>query len=137
MTVINLDKLITTKKTFKIAGKNHAIEFSDDLTKETARLMVQIQNEIDQLDDIDEKFAGKPVDEQMEEYQKIMDRYKSLVWEFLSMFLEDSDINAIYAYYNNSTRALFSIVRAINAESQKTLDNSIDSDYPTSSAEVE
>ncbi|EGP5600639.1 hypothetical protein DUI34_03270 [Enterococcus faecium] len=120
MTIINIDKMIETRKKFIIAGQEFEVIFNDRTTKlisdthlEVAELIKKSTN-LEKLKEVDEQT----LDEQKNYVNNIFEEMKNICVKLFDSIIAEGEGSRIYQYYDGSTQALSTIIRIIDEYNQ-------------------
>lgn len=120
MTVINIDKLIETRKKFIIAGKEVEVIFNDETTKLISDVHLEVSELIKQSTDIEklEEVDTKTLEVQKAYVNNIFKEMKRICSKLFDAVVEEGEGERIYNFYDGSTQALATIIRVIDEHNQ-------------------
>ncbi|MCW2281421.1 hypothetical protein [Lactococcus lactis] len=120
MTVINIDKLIETRKKFIIAGKEVEVIFNDKTTKLISDVHLEVSELIKRSTDIEklEEVDTKTLEVQKAYVNNIFKEMKQICSKLFDAIVEEGEGERIYNFYDGSTQALATIIRVIDEHNQ-------------------
>lgn len=120
MTVINIDKLIETRKKFIIAGKEVEVIFNDETTKLISDVHLEVSELIKRSTDIEklEEVDTKTLEVQKAYVNNIFKEMKRICSKLFDAVVEEGEGERIYNFYDGSTQALATIIRVIDEHNQ-------------------
>lgn len=120
MTVINIDKLIETRKKFIIAGKEVEVIFNDKTTKLISDVHLEVSELIKRSTDIEklEEVDTKTLEVQKAYVNNIFKEMKQICSKLFDAIVEEGEGERIYNFYDGSTQALATIIQVIDEHNQ-------------------
>ncbi|MET1108788.1 hypothetical protein [Enterococcus faecium] len=120
MTIINIDKMIETRKKFIIAEKEVEVIFNDETTKLISDVhleaseLIKRSTDLEKLKEVDEQT----LDEQKNYVNNIFEEMKNICVKLFDSIIAEGEGLRIYQYYDGSTQALSTIIRIIDEHNQ-------------------
>lgn len=118
--VINIDKMLDTRKHFLIAGKEIEVVFNDKTSKMISNVYLEITDLIKKSTDIEnaKDIDNKDLNEQKKIVENIFEQIRAICIDLFDSIIGDGEGIRIYNYYDGSTQALTVIIGIIEEHNQ-------------------
>lgn len=129
--IINLDDVLSMKRTFSYQGKNYEVVFSDDFQRRLTDTMLKASQLATKLNGDNTDWDKESDESQREIVEDAYSKQHKLVMDFFNHELGEENALQLYNDLNQSTQGLLFVMGLMNRTAGKVLDDAREALYPS------